>query len=70
MTVTFTPATNRYAAIVEAVRTPPPAPTRLQQAVAAYRKLLDNRLRDHDAEYRARCEIADAALAEAQEHGE
>jgi hypothetical protein len=38
--------------------------------VAAYRKLLDNRLRDHDAEYRARCEIADAALAEAQESEE
>ena len=49
---------------------PPPAPTRLQQAVAAYRKLLDNRLRDHDAEYRARCEIADAAPAEAQESEE
>ena len=32
MTVTFTPATNRYAAIVEAVRTPPPPRPRLHLA--------------------------------------
>jgi hypothetical protein len=37
--------------------------------VAAYHKLLNNHLRDHNAEYRARCEIADAALAKAQKHG-
>lgn len=39
-------------------------------STAAYRKLLNNRIRDHDAEHRARYEIADAALDEAQEHGE